>query len=557
MGKKVTILFLDVPDNLESFGLSMSGPSASFAIDPVWGVVVEPGSSKEVSTTNLYNYISNNIPLGTDITATASDDTIYLFSESATSVIFYQSVTGIELISGLMGSTPTNGYANVSAQNWSSNYPSGSNILNLSWSGASDPEGFIRGYDLNYKVGNSSTWISIPFINTIEGGASYNFTINQQVTHAFRVRTVDTANATSNYVYFTYSVTPIFQISQNSVSGQDACLIAVDPNTVIYLQTATPSINGVVYVDDGFVAEFDGTRDTVDAQFSGPTSRSWKIKTPTNLLYSCVINNAGVIVAEPTLCSLSYNSGLLSNKEVTALLACRKVVLSNNPVYWQGTLAVGIILYRNVSANILSSPVAQGFYHIYYSDPLSELESEYIIEVGSTGAILSLSIYSSFCAITIVSSGGGGGGGCVDPLVSILLPNGTTKFAGEVKVNDTILTIHEITKELGEFKVLKKQIITQEKVIVIFTDGDEIKVSNTHKFLMSDDTWKQIFELKGNETVRGLENDKTIKEIVKIGEGEVVMFEIEEAHTYISDGLVSHNKYYISESLGSENANLQ
>jgi tellurite resistance-related uncharacterized protein len=64
---------------------------------------------------------------------------------------------------------------------------------------------------------------------------------------------------------------------------------------------------------------------------------------------------------------------------------------------------------------------------------------------------------------------------------------------------------------------------------------------------MSDDTWKQIFMLKGDETVKGLENDKTIEEIIKIGEGDVVMFEIEEAHTYISDGLISHNlKFYYS-----------
>jgi hypothetical protein len=52
--------------------------------------------------------------------------------------------------------------------------------------------------------------------------------------------------------------------------------------------------------------------------------------------------------------------------------------------------------------------------------------------------------------------------------------------------------------------------------------------------------------LKGNETVKGLENDKTIEEIIKIGEGDVVMFEIDDAHTYISDGLISHNKDYLS-----------
>jgi hypothetical protein len=540
MGRKITIIFLDVPSSLDSFGLTMSGASASFEINADWGTTIDPGwaGGKEASTTNLYNYINSNLPVGTDITVSKTTDTIYLFSESATNARFYQSGTGDLIISGAMGS-----YANVSAQSWSSNYSVGSNILNLSWSGASDPEGFIKGYDLNYKVGNSSTWITVPLINTVEGAASYDFTIGQQVTHVFRVRTVDTSNLTSDYIYFTYSITPIFQISPSSVPASSACSILAAPNTPVYLQTATPSINGYVYTNSLYSTGFDGTRSTVTG-VAGSSARNWKIATPTNALYSCTINGLGLITAEPILCSSPYSIGLLSNKATTGLKACNYNVLSTNPVYWQGSLVVGRILYRSVTGVTLTTPVTQGHYRILYTDPTSGLDSDYIIEVSSTGAILSINVYSSYCAFSAGGggSGGGGGGGCVDPLVSILLPNGSTKIAAEIKVNDIILTIHEITKELGEFKVLNKKIITQPKVIVKFTDGTEIKVSDTHKFLMSDNTWKQIFMLKGNETVKGLENDKTIEEIIKIGEGDVVMFEIEEAHTYISDGLISHNK---------------
>lgn len=541
MGKKAIIQFTDVPYTTDFFGMTMSGGSASFEIPfSIWNVSFQTGYTKEDATINLYNYISSNLPIGTDITVSKTTDSINLFSESCTSIKFYKNSTTI--LSGSLdhiGYSTT--YANVSSQNWTANYAVGSNIINLTWSGASDPEGSIKGYDLSYKIGNSSTWFSVPLIETIDGGANYDVTITQQVTHVFRVRTVDTSNLVSDYVYFTQFITPVFQISSTSnVVSISACSL-LNPNVPVYLNTTTPAINSYVYNDTSLTSAFDGTRTSVLSP-TGTVARSWKIGTPNNTYYSCTIDSTGKIINNPVLCVLNYNSGLLSTKSSTALTACNYPVVVNNNVYWLSsqTLVIGTILYTNTT---LTTKVTLGYYHIYYQDPVTSLESEYIIKVDTVGKIIELNVYSSFCAYT---GGGGSGGGCVDPSVSILLPNNITKIASEINIGDFILTIHEITKELGEFKVLSKKIITQPKVIVRFTDGTEIKVSDTHKFLMSDDTWKQIFMLKGDETVRGLKNDKTIKEIVKVGEGDVVMFEIDEAHTYISDGLVSHNlKEYI------------
>lgn len=551
MGKKATIQFTDVPYGLDFFGLTMSGASASFEMYLAWdGTSLSPGYTKEDATISLYDYIDNNLPIGTDITISKTTDTVNLFSESCTFVNFYNTTGGstTPISSGNLNHNGfTSTYAVVSSQNWTSNYTVGSNIINLTWSGASDPEYSIKGYDLSYKIGTSNTWFTVPFIPTSDGGASYDVAITQQVTHVFRVRTVDTTNLVSDYVYFTQSITPIFQISSTSnLQSTSACPLA-NPNVPVYLTSATPSINSYVYNDVANTSAFNGTRTSV-LSGTGSSARSWKIGTPTNIYYSCTIDSTGKIINNPLLCTLAYNSGLISSKTSAALTACNYPVIINNNVYWLSsqTLSVGTVLYTTTT---LTTVVALGYYHIYSQDPITQLESEFIIRVGSSGQILERNTYSSFCAYTGGgSSGGGGGGGCVDPLVSILLPNGITKIAAEVKVNDIILTVHEITKELGEFKVLSKKIITQPKVIVKFTDGTEIKVSDTHKFLMSDDTWKQIFMLKGDETVKGLENDKTIEEIIKIGEGDVVMFEIEEAHTYISDGLISHNKllYYYS-----------
>lgn len=537
MGKKTTIQFTSIPQSSDFFGITMSGGSASFELSEIpWdGSVLQPGATKEYSATSLYNYINSVLPIGTDITTTINSDTINLFSETATSVKFFSDPT-ILITNGSL-----DGYSNVSSQSWSANYNVGSNILNLTWSGASDPEESIRGYHLSYKKGNSNSWISLGLIETSDGGASYDFTIQQQVTHVFRVITVDTTNLTSEPAYFTYSITPIYQITSTSyLQSQSACSLGL-PNNVIYLSpnVTIPTINEYVYTDAACTIGFDGTRTTIFG-VPGLQPRNWKIGTPTNAYYSCTINSFGMITTNPILCTGGPNNGLISNKASSDTSACNYLVNVNNTVYWTGTLVVGTILYRTNTNGTLTNPVAIGYYHILSTDS-NGLELEYIIKVSSTGEILNMNLYSQFCTISGGGNTGGGGGGCVDPSVSILLPNGVTKFAGELKSNDIILTVHEKTKELSEFKILNIETIIQEKVIIKFTDGTEIKVSDTHKFLMSDDTWKQIFMLKGNETIKGIEADKTIEEIIKIGTGEVVRIEVEDAHTYISDGLISHN----------------
>ena len=137
-----------------------------------------------------------------------------------------------------------------------------------------------------------------------------------------------------------------------------------------------------------------------------------------------------------------------------------------------------------------------------------------------------------------------GGGGCPDPRVLITLADRTTKPAGEIQVGDLLYTMHETTKEFGIFAVTDMTIITQPMMNIMFTDGTTLRVSKTHKFLMANGNWKQVFELFESgqgSVIKGLEIDKTIQTIEHVGEGPAVKLTVEDAHTYISDGLVSHN----------------
>ena len=140
------------------------------------------------------------------------------------------------------------------------------------------------------------------------------------------------------------------------------------------------------------------------------------------------------------------------------------------------------------------------------------------------------------------------GGGCPDPDTLIFMPDFFWVRAGDLNVGDSILTIHEHTRDPGTFKILEAERMIQPKVEIEFADGKKLKVSSTHKFLMSDDTWKKVCDISVGECVMGMNYDviydlssKEIVSITDIGEGEVIKFEIEDAHTYITEGLISHN----------------
>ena len=144
---------------------------------------------------------------------------------------------------------------------------------------------------------------------------------------------------------------------------------------------------------------------------------------------------------------------------------------------------------------------------------------------------------------TIIRTGGSrGGGGCPDPLTPINITEELAVLAGNLNVGDTVYTMHETTKEFGFFKVLEATPITEEKLRISFTDETEIIVSDSHKFLMANDEWKRSYSLVEGDSIKGYVEDKTIANIESIGVGTVIKFEIEDAHTYISNGLISHNK---------------
>ena len=128
---------------------------------------------------------------------------------------------------------------------------------------------------------------------------------------------------------------------------------------------------------------------------------------------------------------------------------------------------------------------------------------------------------------------------CPDPNMLILMADDTQKRAGDLVVGDLVKTNHEKNLELGNYEVEFVDIIKDVEKIKLTFEGSEIICSLTHKFYV-DNTWKEAKDMMVGDIV----SDKKLAAIEKVEDGDVVHITVKDAHTYICEGLLSHNKRF-------------
>jgi hypothetical protein len=126
---------------------------------------------------------------------------------------------------------------------------------------------------------------------------------------------------------------------------------------------------------------------------------------------------------------------------------------------------------------------------------------------------------------------------CPSPEMLILLSNGEQCKAGDLQVGDEVKTQHETTMEWGNFKVTHAEIIPNAKRLNIKLDGKDFICSVDHKFY-KDSAWVDAKDVKVGDVLSG----KSVTEIAEHSTGDVVQITIDNAHTYICEGVLSHNK---------------
>jgi hypothetical protein len=126
---------------------------------------------------------------------------------------------------------------------------------------------------------------------------------------------------------------------------------------------------------------------------------------------------------------------------------------------------------------------------------------------------------------------------CPSPEMLILLSNGEQRKAGDLQVGDEVKTQHETTMEWGNFKVTHAEIIPNAKRLNIKLDGKDFICSLDHKFYKNG-AWVDAKDINIGDVL----SDKAVTEIAEHSTGDVVQITIDDAHTYICEGVLSHNK---------------
>ena len=132
--------------------------------------------------------------------------------------------------------------------------------------------------------------------------------------------------------------------------------------------------------------------------------------------------------------------------------------------------------------------------------------------------------------------------GCPIPSSQILLADGSSKAAGDLKVGDKLDTLHEHSLERDIHEVTYVEIIDSEVLCLTF-EGKTFHCSPTHKFYLSQQkAWIEAKDLVKGQKVLQLDDDIEFIDAKKIDDGKVVVIKVDEAHTYICEGVLSHNK---------------
>jgi hypothetical protein len=125
---------------------------------------------------------------------------------------------------------------------------------------------------------------------------------------------------------------------------------------------------------------------------------------------------------------------------------------------------------------------------------------------------------------------------CPSPEMKILLSDNSLVMAKDIKIGMKVKTFHEDSLNYGDYEVIHHEIINSERLRIVFDHVDFI-CSYGHKFLI-DNSWIKAKDLTVGQKI----GEHIVESIEKYSFGPVVKLTIEDAHTYICEDLLSHNK---------------
>ena len=132
------------------------------------------------------------------------------------------------------------------------------------------------------------------------------------------------------------------------------------------------------------------------------------------------------------------------------------------------------------------------------------------------------------------------GQGCPAPWIEILLADGGIVQAGDIKVGMEVYTRHETTNEWGVYPVTAVEMGEDERWEVVLDDGRIFVGTFNHRVHTGDD-WTEIRNLKAGDKLVQTDGYGIVQYSKQLDHGPIVKITVADAHTYISEGFLSHN----------------
>jgi len=433
--------------------------------------------------------------------------------------------------------------------------------INLTWNGATDDNG-ISGYQIQWRLSTNSPWSTPPIfvnhnptygINTVKtGGGSYSHTPTQYIDHYFRIRIVDSVGQYSPYKEIFVSVSSDSVLISATCSTDSSIICLSHPfnpvNPIILLDTNN---NSATQVAINYIV-----RKTDNTTFNG-FNRYWRILLLDGSSWNCRVSTLG-LVSEVIPCEIStikselISDGYSTNVSSTTNLLCEASLYY--PIYYDGILTIGTIIYKVLNGNTLSSPfIGANKYYL-----ISEDINTYFVKIGNNGSVSSIQDYLVVCPTNNSSNFC-----CFVEGTKISMYDKSIKLIEDIKVGDRVITYNEELKiqELGE---VKKVISPLRSDIIEYklSNGTIIKSTSCHPYFVVDKGWssfnpeltKKIYEfevskIEFNDILLDIDNNKVL--IIEINElitKEVKTYNLELSgnHTYYANGILVHNKYVVS-----------
>ena len=468
-------------------------------------------------------------------------------------------------------------------------------VINCSTFDNTPPSGYTATWNMvpqNILANNS---ISVPFIiYNAEVGATYNVTASLESAPNTKATTSGTITGGGSLTNFSSSIdcstladgeNVLLDVTLVDTNNNRGGLAPVGPNiantlTASFKDTSTPSGYSILFTSD-----FQGTAQTTNTDgyfnirisnlpqndngtiyynltstgggqsYSNSTSWNTSLGSTTKDIYIPYYSHnltSGTVTVQAYVADTPGNIGAFVTDTVIYSLQSGTItpVSSTAPYdlnYWSQVYYINVNITPNNGQWYLEA--------VYYGEDTPFINVSSTVRTGDLNNVginidANTESYGRFGDVNLIANGSGdildtisfyqNEQSCVAPHTLILMGDGTLKKAGDIQVGDVVKTKHESTLEDVNAPITLKQIRTDKRVKVTI-GNKEIVCTPNHRFYVDN---RQAF-VEAQELQEGdILSEQHFISIEEYEAGEIVKLTVERAHTYISEGILSHNFKY-------------